>query len=826
MKVYELAKKLEVKSVFLMDKIRREWNLPVKTHMEALTPELVKKIEDRFYSSQKPVKKKPLEKKTATQKITKKAKTKSAVQKKKTAKKTSAHKKQLSTKKPESSARSLEKPVNTSPKKKIIIRRKTDEQKPVQSSRLKAVSLNEDKTSVASPRKAPAGSLRLDMVSVKSADPLDESFWEKEEEKKPVRKQIKKPLAEKEISSKFNATDFRKREVIFQPRKKRTAQVGEFKSTPITTPKSYKRVIKVHGEMSMEKLCRQMGLKRQALIKKLKAEGVDTKGLLSLDFETIALIVPAFGFSAKNTKPTEEEILNQVKNEEVKQAKTVPKTPVVTIMGHVDHGKTTLLDCIRKSKVVETEAGGITQHIGAYSVFVEGKGITFIDTPGHSAFTAMRSRGAKLTDIVVILVSAEDGVKPQTLEALSHAKAAKTPVIVAISKMDKAGANPDRVKKQMSEHGLVPEDWGGDISFVPVSAVKREGIQELLEQINLQAEIQELSYRPLAPAKGVVLEACKEKGLGSIVSLLIQDGSLKLGQYVIAGECVGKIRQMKNDKGQIVKEMPAGFPVSVMGFSSIPQAGDVFHSVKDEKTAQDLLTFRKDENRGLNLSSKNLTPEEILAQMELSSKEKTEVNIILKADGVGGLEALKNSLENIKSEEVSLKIVHSGAGAVTESDVLLASTVNGVILAFNVRPDGKAVHLAKEKFINIYSYSVIYEMLDQVKKLMLGMLKSDFVEEEQGRAEVRDVFHISKVVAVAGCYITKGKIPRASFVRLVRDGRLIYNGPLSSLRRFKEDVKQVGEGLECGISLEKFNDIKPKDVLESYVKKEKPRTEL
>ena len=825
MKVYELAKKLEVTSVFLMNRIKKEWKLPVKNHMETLSPELLKTIEENF-------------KKSSVQKSETKSKKTSAVKKASARKKTTVTKKKTVTKKASSkkTAETEKKDIEKSqdkkssssqaPKRKIIIRRQGDEKPSDKAVAMSSSSKKEGTAQTAvKAQSSSSKSVRLDLVSVKSTDPLDDSFWNKEEPV-PAKKQPKKPITEKDVSSKFNATDFRKREVIFQPRKKRTALAGEFKSTQVTTPKSHKRIVKIHGEMSIEQLCKKMGLKRQALINTLKKEGVDTKNLEVLDFETIALVIPAFDFTAKNTKQTETEILQELDKKIVKSKELSPKAPVVTIMGHVDHGKTTLLDCIRKAKVAQGEAGGITQHIGAYSVFLEGKPITFIDTPGHSAFTAMRSRGAQATDIVVILVAGDDGVQPQTVEALNHAKSAKTPIIIAISKMDSPGANPDNIKKQLSEHNIIPEDWGGDTSFIPISALKGEGIKELLEQIHFQAEMQESKYQAKAPAKGVVLEARKEKGVGCIVSLLIQDGTLYSGESIVAGECIGRARQMKNDKGQIVKEVSAGFPIEIMGFNELPQAGDSFCAFPNEKSAKDLLTLRKSEKLNLGNQKTSLDPEELLAQMEQSSIQTGELNIILKADVRGSLEALKSSLEDIKSEEAVLKIIHSGSGAITESDVLLASTVSGVIFGFNVRPDNKAVKIAKEKSVEIYSYSVIYELLDQAKKLMLGLLKADTIEEELGQAEVRDIFHISKIGTVAGCYVTKGKVIRSSFIRLVRDGRLVYDGPLSGLRRFKDDVKQVGEGFECGISLEKFNDIKPKDILECYTKKEQARTEL
>lgn len=858
MKVYELAKKLELTSVILMRKIK-ELKLPVKNHMVVLTPEQIKQIEQAFSkktvskktSSKKSLSKKIFVKKTAkttvkkTTKIKAKAKSatssvqkkpralKAGVVKRKPAKKTVSKKTKLKKEtvaKKTASSPALD-PV-TQPKKpsRIIIRRKEDE-KPLQKldSPLKpAQKKEEEKEKLISSSITSGKSMRLDLVSVKSANPLDDDFWSKEEDKETQadeKKQPKRPIAEKEISSKFNATDFRKREVIFQPRKKKTAPAGEFKSTKLTTPKSHKRVLKVHGEMSLDKLSRQLGLKKQALVRKLKSEGLDE--LKVLDYETIALIAPDFGWTAKNTKQTEKEILRKMDEAKTEPAKLKAKPPVVTIMGHVDHGKTTLLDTIRKTKTAAGEAGGITQHIGAYSVCLEGRPITFIDTPGHSAFTAMRSRGAEVTDIVVILVAADDGVQPQTIEALNHAKAAKTPFLIAVSKIDAPGANIDKVKQQMSEHEVQPEEWGGDVSFIPISSLKNEGIKELLQQIQLLAEMQELKYNPESPAKGVVLESRKEKGLGCIVSLLVQDGSLSTGSTIVAGEQIGRVRQMKNDHAQIIKSVSAGFPLEMIGLNELPQAGDSFCVVKNEKSAKDLLNLRKSAGQEALESEKPLSPEELLEKLKAHSEEQKEtLHLVLKADARGSLEALKKSLEEIKSEEVNLKIIHSGVGGIAESDVLLASTVSGSIFGFNVRPDGKATSAAKEKDVPIYSYSVIYQLLDQVKNLLLGLLKADFIEEEQGQAEVRDIFHISKVGTIAGCYITKGKVLRASLARLIRDGRLIYNGPLSSLRRHKDDVKQVGEGFECGLSLENFNDIKPKDIIECYIKKEQPRTQL
>ena len=827
MKVYELAKKLGVTSVSLLALVKKELKVSVKNHMAELPPETVKEIEKKFHPKKEP----------ALKKSSKKSSAQSGAKKRAIVKKTSVQKKPVLVKKTTSkkaegkTAESKAAESKTAGQRTIIIRRKEEVKKAPESSKdlKESPEKKETQKENLSPKVSSAKNMRLDLVSVQSTNPLDDAFWNKEEEEKaPVseeKKPAKKPIAEKDVSAKFNSTDFRKREVIFQPRKKRTVSMDEFKSTQITTPKSHKRIIKVYGEMNIEKLCKLMGIKKQLLLKKLKAEGVSVKDLKVLDYETIALVIPSFGWTAQNTKKTEEEVLEKILPNSSVDKKLSPKAPVVTIMGHVDHGKTTLLDNIRKAKVAQGEAGGITQHIGAYSVFLEGKPITFIDTPGHSAFTAMRSRGAKVTDIVVILVSAVDGVQPQTVEALNHAKTAKTPFIIAISKIDLPGANIEKVKQEMSEKNVVPEEWGGDVSFVPISGLKGEGIKELLEQIQLQAEMQELGYQKSVSAKGVVLESRKEKGLGCVVSLLVQDGVLSSGDTIVVGESIGRVRQMKNDQAQVVKEACAGFPVEMIGLAELPQAGDPFCVVKNEKAGKELVSLRKSDkqNKGV---EKTLSPEDLLDQLAQAENEKRQLNLVLKTDVAGSLEALKNSLEEIVSDEVELKIIHSGAGAIVESDILLASTVSGMVFGFNVRPDGKAGKIAKEKSVPVHCYSVIYELLDQVKKSMLGLLKSDWIEEDQGQAEVRDIFHISKVGTVAGCYVTKGKILRSSFVRLVRDGRLVHDGVLSSLRRFKEDVKQVGEGFECGLSLEKFNDIKPQDIIECYTKKEQSRSEL
>ncbi len=828
-KVYELAKTLGVKSVFLMDKMRKEWNLPVKSHMEVLSPDLVKKIEKKF-STEKENKATQSKKKKTVRKVSTGKTVKKVV-----AKKTKSY---LATKDPsvgtiKKSVKKTEEDVKK-PKtmKSRVIRRRKEDQKEISPVNLEKISSDQDLLSkqtgpVSKEIRSSAKNIISDLVSVKKSDSLKDIFLdvgkESVSEKEDHKKQSKKPLVEKEVISKFNSTDFRKREVIFQPKKKRILATGNFKSTKITTPKSHKRILKVHGEMKVETICKKIGIKRSALIKKLKSEGIDTKGLEVLDFETISLIVSDFGFEVKNVLKTEQDLLESDKTSKAK-TEEFPKPPIVTIMGHVDHGKTTLLDAIRKTKVVEGEAGGITQHIGAYSVPFNKTFITFIDTPGHEAFTAMRARGAKVTDIVIIVVSATDGVMLQTVEAINHAKAAKIPIIVGMTKMDAQGANPDKIKQQMSEHEIVPEDWGGDTSFMPLAALKGEGLKELLEQIHLMAEIQELKCHPKDLARGTVLEARVEKGRGCVVNLLVQDGTLHSGENVIAGQYAGRVRQMKSDQGRIIKEAGSGTPIEVIGFSELPQAGDSFNVIKDEKAAKELMALRKQQQQSESVTVP-LTVEELLTKT-YSSDNKKELNLILKADVRGSLEALKSGLEKLTSDNVSVKTVHTAIGSITESDILLASTVGGVILGFSVRPDGKASKMARDKSVDIYTYSVIYELLDHVKKMMLGLLEPEYVEEDLGKAEVRNIFHISKLGTVAGCYVTSGQIVRNGFIRLVRDGRLVHDGRILSLKRFKDDAKEVSSGLECGIVIENFNDIKPKDILESYIKKEVSRTEL
>ena len=613
----------------------------------------------------------------------------------------------------------------------------------------------------------------------------------------------------------FTATEFRKREVIFQPKKKKPMTGRDAKKTQLTTPKASKRVVKVDNTMKVSELAAAMNIKAPLLIKKLVSDGVMATIMTDLDFDTISLVVTEFGFEAVNTHRSTTELMKDMAFGDL-NADKVLRPPVVTVMGHVDHGKTTLLDAIRKTDVVSGEAGGITQHIGAYTVTLDNNvKTTFIDTPGHEAFTAMRARGANVTDIAVIVVAADDGVMPQTAEAINHAKAAGVPIIVAINKMDRPGANPERIKQQMTEFELVPEEWGGTTIYVPVSALKKEGVKELLEQIHLVAEVAELKANPKRSATGIVIESRMERGRGAVATLLVKDGTLRVGDDFVAGHVMGRVRSMMNDQGTTVKEVGPGFAVEVMGMPEPPQAGDYFDVTKDEEMALNLSSQRKAKVVSVDQPNSKMTLEQLFAKVKTG--EQKELNLVLKADVGGSLEAVKGMVDKTDTTEVKTKLIHSAIGGINASDILLAATAKGMVIGFNVRPDGEAQRLAKEKGVEIKTYSIIYEMIDDLKKMMSGLLDPTFKETQTGRAEVRNIFVVPKMGTIAGCFVVDGKINRNNQLRLVRDGKIVYQGKLGSLKRFKDDAKEVATGFECGISIENFNDIKVGDIIEAFV---------
>jgi translation initiation factor IF-2 len=548
------------------------------------------------------------------------------------------------------------------------------------------------------------------------------------------------------------------------------------------------------------------------MIAKLMSLGVMATVNQTIDFETATLVSGEFGYELEKASFEEETIL---KEEHDAPENLVGRPPVVTIMGHVDHGKTSLLDVIRKTRVTESEAGGITQHIGAYDVSTPKGHIVFLDTPGHEAFSAMRSRGAKITDIVVLVVAADDGAMPQTVEAINHSKAAKVPIIVAINKIDKDNADPDRVQRELSDNGLVPEDWGGDTIFVRVSAKKNTGIDELLEMILLQAEILELKANPEKLARGHVVEAKLDAGRGPVATVLVQEGTLHAGDPVVCGIHYGKVRALLNDVGMQVKKAGPSIPVEIIGLSGVPLAGDEFISVADEKDAKQISLHRSQKQRSMDLAkTSRLSLEGLFEKMQ--EGEVKDLNLILKADVHGSIEALKESLSKLSNEEVKINVVHSATGAITESDISLATVSDAIIVGFNVRPSSKIQDLAGEEHVDIRYHNVIYDVIKEIQDATLGLMSSKFEDRTLGWAEVRDVFHIPRIGAIAGCYVTDGKIERGKHVRLLRDGIVIYEGKIGSLKRFKDDVKEVQTGYECGIGIENFNDIKVNDTLECY----------
>ena len=584
-----------------------------------------------------------------------------------------------------------------------------------------------------------------------------------------------------------------------------------FKLTEITIPES----------ITVKDLAAELKKTSAEVIKKLFGFGIMATINNDLDFDTAYLVAQEFGVNAiKKEEVKEEDILFD--ESEDKEEELITRPPVVVVMGHVDHGKTSLLDAIRQTNVIEGEAGGITQAIGAYMVNINGRDITFLDTPGHEAFTSMRARGAQITDIAILVVAANDGVMPQTIEAINHAKAAGIPIIVAVNKIDLPEANVDKVKQELMKYELVPEEWGGDTIYVPISAKKHINIDELLEMVLLQADVLELKANPKKQAKGAVIEARLDKTKGPIASMLVQRGTLDVGDTIVVGSSIGRIRAMKNDKGQRVKKAGPSTPVEIMGLTEVPESGEVFYEVKDEKMAKHLIERRKRAQREKSINNmKKVTLDNLFSQMEQGNLK--QLNIIVKADVQGSAEALKQSLEKLSDDEVKVRVVHSAAGAVTESDVTLAKVANAIIIAFNVRPVTTAKQAAEKEEVEIKQYSVIYQAIDDVKAAMKGMLDPIYEEKVIGNVEVRQVFKVSNVGTIAGAYVLEGKIERNAGVRVLRENVVIHEGKLVSLKRFKDDVKEVAKGYECGMQIENYNDLKEGDIIEVYVMEEVKR---
>ncbi|HII4407659.1 TPA: translation initiation factor IF-2 [Clostridium perfringens] len=583
-------------------------------------------------------------------------------------------------------------------------------------------------------------------------------------------------------------------------------------------------VIEIGKTITVKELAEKLNKPVNDVIKTLIFTGVMAAINQEIDFETAEKVAEKYEVAVYEKE--EENTLEEFEEEtDVEEENLAKRPPIITVMGHVDHGKTSLLDAIRKSKVTSTEAGGITQHIGAYTVEVNGETLTFLDTPGHEAFTAMRARGAQITDVVILVVAADDGIMPQTVEAINHCKAANVPMIVAINKMDREGANPDRVKQELTEHGLVVEDWGGDIIAVPVSAKTRENIDTLLEMVLLTSEMQELKADAGRKAKGTVVEAKLDKGRGAVATLLVQNGTLHMGDSIIVGSTYGRIRAMFYDSGKKIKSAGPSIPVEVLGLSEVPAAGDRFTVVKDEKTARNMAEARKEKIRQESFAtSHRVSLEDLYSQIKEGSVK--ELSVIVKADVQGSVEAIKASLEKLSTDDVKVRVIHGAVGAISETDITLAAASNAIVIGFNVRPDNNAVAASERDGVEVKTYRVIYDAIEDIKSAMIGMLDPEYKEVVLGTAEIRATYKISNVGTIAGGYVLTGKLVRNADVRVIREGIVIFESKLASLKRFKDDVKEVNAGYECGFSVEKFNDIKEGDIIEAYTMEAVQRKEL
>lgn len=657
-----------------------------------------------------------------------------------------------------------------------------------------------------------------------SAPPPKEDARPKKKGKKKAAPEADDAAREKRFLKK--RISFRKKEVIegadlYAGRQRgrkgrkgaKTKESATAQKTQITTAKAIKRRIKVDETIILSDLAKRMGIKASEMIAKLFGMGVMVTVNQTIDFDTAALVASEFSYEVEKASFEEDAILKVTQEDDPEKLSHRP--PVVTIMGHVDHGKTSLLDVIRKSRVTEGEAGGITQHIGAYLVSTEKGDIVFLDTPGHEAFSAMRSRGAQVTDLVILVVAADDGVMPQTVEAINHSKAAGVPIIVAVNKIDKANAEPDRVQRQLSELGIVPEEWGGETIFVKVSAKQQTGIDDLLEMVLLQAEILELKANPDKLASGHVVEAKLDAGRGPVATVLVKEGTLRTGDPVVCGVHHGKVRALLDDYGRNVESASPSMPVEIIGLSGVPMAGDEMVALSDERDAKQVSQHRTQKMRAKELAkTSRLSLDKLYERMQ--EGEVKDLNLIIKADVDGSLEALRDSLTKLSNEEVNINVIHSATGTITESDISLAAVSEAIIVGFNVRPNPKVQEMANEEHVDIRYHNIIYNVIKEIKDAIVGMMESTFEERILGRAEVREIFHVPKVGTIAGCHVVDGKIERGQRTRLLRDGIVTYDGKNTSLRRFKDDVKEVQSGYECGIGLENYNDIKVGDVIESY----------
>ncbi len=606
------------------------------------------------------------------------------------------------------------------------------------------------------------------------------------------------------------------------PRRKRRDAAAKKAAAPTAAPKQQKRVIRIEGTVSVGELAKELGQKAAQVQGRLMALGTMASVNQGIDAETAARVAKEFGYEIQDVGFREEEVLG-TSPADIADENLAPRPPVITVMGHVDHGKTSILDALRKTDVVAGEAGGITQHIGAYQITVDGEKLTFLDTPGHAAFTTMRARGAQATDVVVLVVAATEGAMPQTVEAIAHAKAAEVPIVVALNKCDLPEANPAQTRQRLMEHGLVPEEFGGDTITVETSAIQGTGLDKLLEMLKLQSELLELKADPTVRASGVVLEAKLDKGRGPVATVLVQRGTLTPGDVVVAGTETGRVRAMQNERGQALKEAPPSTPVQLVGLSGVPEAGDAFHVVESERDAKEVVSHRLAERRAKQAepAPRKVSLEELFAQADEDAGPK-ELRVVLKGDVQGSVEALQDAIQKLSTDKVGVKVIHAGVGAVGENDVMLARASEAIVVGFHVRPDPAARRAAESQGVDVRMYQVIYEVTDEIRAAMAGLLPATLEEKELGRVEVRETFTVPKVGTIAGCYVVDGLVRRGADCRLVRDGVQIYQGKVGSLRRFKDDVREVQTGFECGVGIEGYNDVKIGDVIEVFELEEKP----
>ena len=819
-RINKLALELDVQNDRIIDELKKK-NIPVKNHMSSIDEEAANYIRELFAPKpevkpkKKAATKKAAAKKAATKTATKKAAVKKAAAKaapKAATKKAAAKKAAPKTATKKTAAKKAEAKTGTAPeavpqaKAEVAPQVKTETRparKPKTAAREKPAAKAKPAAEKAAPAPAkPKTGRKLGLKIVKK-----EEQEEKEAQERAAAEKAERERKEKEEKEKARAK---------APPPPKPAPAPTPAPSPAVTEETFETV-RLRDHMPLRELAEALKCSPNEIIKDLMLMGIMATINQSLDIDLASKIADQRGFEVEVVTPESE--LDFEEEEEDREADRVPRPPIVTIMGHVDHGKTSLLDAIRKSRITDSEHGGITQHIGAYQVKVKGQPITFLDTPGHEAFTAMRARGAQVTDLVVLVVAADDGMKPQTKEAIDHARAANVPIVVAINKIDKPDAKPEEVKKQLADYGLLPEEWGGQTIYTYVSALKGTGLDDLLEMLLLQAEVLELKANPKLRGRAVVIESHLDKGRGPVATVIVEKGKLRVGDPFIVGNYFGKIRALTNDQGVNIQEAGLAMPVEVIGLPDVPTPGDRLMVVSDERRARQLSTARLQREREQQLSQKpRITMEDLHQKIETG--EIQELNLIIKADVQGSIQAVQEAFSKLQTDQIRIKVIHGAVGGITESDILLAAASNALVIGFNVRPTEKATALAQREKVDLRLYSIIYDAINDMKQAMEGMLAPTFKEQVIGRVEVRQIFNIPKVGTVAGCAVLSGKIERNCRARLIRDNVVVHEGKISSLKRFKDDVREVAAGYECGLTFEKFSDLKPGDIVEPFVLEE------